>query len=273
MTESLIEKLQRKIDQGTTGGLYVSGFDDGIQTAIEIIRQHTQAQGDVYAAVHEVLHRDKYTIDEVAKAAIAAMNMGDASALKDEAASKPAYRPSPNCPSEISVVEALDNGIYHEAQDTSFDTGFNEAKRQALVIAGERKPSRLDADDESLFRLDFIKWANDHWLGISTKEDDNEPYKWASEKTIYAYVAWMGACSFYYKRSTEPSLSSLLEDMTHEHCHPEITMSMPVLGDPVSFEECAMALLDKLVKMDVPLEMGEDVNILTKAVLDAAGGP
>lgn len=36
---------------------------------------------------------------------------------------------------ESTLVSRLDKGIWHQAQDTEFDTGFNEAKKQALELA------------------------------------------------------------------------------------------------------------------------------------------
>lgn len=34
-----------------------------------------------------------------------------------------------------TLVSRLDKGIWHQAQDTEFDSGFNEAKKQALELA------------------------------------------------------------------------------------------------------------------------------------------
>ena len=36
---------------------------------------------------------------------------------------------------ESTLVSRLDKGVWHQAQDTEFDTGFNEAKKQALELA------------------------------------------------------------------------------------------------------------------------------------------
>lgn len=56
---------------------------------------------------------------------------------------------------KASVVKNIENYVYHEAQDSAFDTGFNEAKRQAIAVARNMgntqvKPGQSEFSQSSL---------------------------------------------------------------------------------------------------------------------------
>ncbi len=48
-----------------------------------------------------------------------------------------AWQASKAC-EQARIMEMLESKVWHEAQDSEFDTGFNEAKRQAIEAIKQR---------------------------------------------------------------------------------------------------------------------------------------
>lgn len=127
--ESLIEKLEKAKLAYAAGYGADESFNNGVQTAIEILRHHTAAQGDVVVRVANVLERffgRSDILPDAAQAAIAVL--GDSARSAEVTSEVGVAHPTSDKASEISVNAASQEMDTLEWLKTRHPEVFNEQK-------------------------------------------------------------------------------------------------------------------------------------------------